>query len=238
VFKLDTAIAAIEQGLAPAGRDFTCTGAYRVPGTQGAPLPCWVAHGHGHVALEEAIGQSCNVTFFALGTRLGYERLRTTAERGGLVAAPRAWLKPPRDARALAELAIGEGPAIGLTAERLAGFVAAIAVNGPVVTPAWDPTPPTGPPLAAPAVLARVRAGMRAAVVRGTARPAAVPGLAVAGKTGTSTFLDGSNRTHGWFVGYAPADRPGLAVAVFCKEGSGFGTASALAGQVFRAWKP
>jgi peptidoglycan glycosyltransferase len=78
---------------------------------------------------------------------------------------------------------------------------------------------------------------MRAAVVRGTARPASVPGLAVAGKTGTSTMLDGSNRTHGWFVGFAPAEHPKLVVAIFCKEGTGFGTAAALGGQVFRAWQ-
>ncbi|MDB5097490.1 MAG: Peptidoglycan glycosyltransferase [Cyanobacteria bacterium RYN_339] len=236
VFKLVTALAAVEEGLAPAGRDFLCTGAYKVPGAKGPPLPCYKADGHGHVALEEALGLSCNATFYALGSRLGAPRLRATAERCGLVPAPGAWLKAPRDARALAQLGIGEGPAIGLTAERLAGFVAAIAVNGPVVTPAWEPGPLTGPPLAKPEVLARLRAGMRAAVVRGTAKPAAVPGLAVAGKTGTSTYLDGSNRTHGWFVGYAPAERPRLVVAVFAKEGTGFGTASALAGQVFRAW--
>ena len=82
-----------------------------------------------------------------------------------------------------------------------------------------------------------LREGMRQAVLRGSAGRAAVPGLAIAGKTGTSSFAPGSKRTHAWFVGYAPADSPRLVLVVFLEEGTGFGSAAPVAGDIFRAWQ-
>lgn len=77
-----------------------------------------------------------------------------------------------------------------------------------------------------------VRQGMRAAVTSGTARQVALPGIAVAGKTGTAEFFidrnkdglpdrdkDGNLPTHAWFVAFAPYDQPTLAIVVFVFEG-------------------
>ena len=86
-----------------------------------------------------------------------------------------------------------------------------------------------------------VRQGMRAAVgYGGTATAAALPGVAVAGKTGTAEFFidrnndrrpdrdrEGNLPTHAWFVGFAPYDNPQIALVVFV-FGGGDGSAVAV----------
>ncbi len=80
----------------------------------------------------------------------------------------------------------------------------------------------------------------------GTALPAAVQGVAVAGKTGTAEhgLPDAANqfRTHGWFAGFAPAYDPEIAVLVFVEHGGGHDDAAPVAGKIlnyyFHEWKP
>ncbi len=67
---------------------------------------------------------------------------------------------------------------------------------------------------------ANVTKMMIAVVQRGTGTPAQIPHLVVAGKTGTATNPLG--RSHAWFVAFAPADRPRVAVAVVV-ENVGYG---------------
>lgn len=73
-----------------------------------------------------------------------------------------------------------------------------------------------------------VREGMRQVVADGTAQTARVPGIQVGGKTGTAEFgtpfyVNGAltYETHGWFLGFAPFDKPQIAVAVFLEKGNG-----------------
>jgi peptidoglycan glycosyltransferase len=76
--------------------------------------------------------------------------------------------------------------------------------------------------------------GLRAVVDGGTGRAAAVPGLAIAGKTGSSENPRGI--PHAWFAGYAPADRPALVVVVFVEHGWRGGTVAApIARAIFAA---
>jgi peptidoglycan glycosyltransferase len=78
-------------------------------------------------------------------------------------------------------------------------------------------------PLANPipgAVADQVRTLMEAVVTRGTGTAAALPGVQVAGKTGTATLATGTS--HAWFVAFAPADAPRVAVAVVV-ENAGYG---------------
>jgi penicillin-binding protein 2 len=77
--------------------------------------------------------------------------------------------------------------------------------------------------------------GLEEATLYGMARLAAVPELKVAGKTGTPKTDDG-HWTNGWFAGYAPADKPEIAVIVFLERGTGPGDAAPLAGEIFSAW--
>lgn len=77
-----------------------------------------------------------------------------------------------------------------------------------------------------PANLALIRAGLRAVVTRGTGRRAALPGIEVAGKTGSA---EDANKTlpHAWFVCFAPYKNPQIAIAVIV-ENSGHGSENAL----------
>ena len=61
---------------------------------------------------------------------------------------------------------------------------------------------------------------MRMAVTGGTCRRAAIPGIEVAGKTGTAQNPHGKD--HSAFMGFAPYDDPKIAVAVYVENG-GFG---------------
>ncbi|MCJ7510831.1 MAG: penicillin-binding protein 2 [Dehalococcoidia bacterium] len=87
--------------------------------------------------------------------------------------------------------------------------------------------------------LAVMREAMRQSVNTGTgvARSAQVPGLTVAGKTGSAEFgparADGSHETHAWFVGFAPYENPEIAVVVFIQRGSGFTNAAPAAARIF-----
>ena len=57
-----------------------------------------------------------------------------------------------------------------------------------------------------------------------------------AGKTGSAEFETGKE-THAWFVGYAPAEDPKIAVCVIVEEGgSGGGTAAPIAAELMDAW--
>jgi cell division protein FtsI/penicillin-binding protein 2 len=61
-----------------------------------------------------------------------------------------------------------------------------------------------------------------------------VEGLRVAGKTGTAAALDGSGVTHAWFVGYAPVNKPEIALVVFLERGTGQHDAAPLAGAILK----
>jgi penicillin-binding protein 2 len=100
----------------------------------------------------------------------------------------------------------------------------------------------------APEHLAVVREGMVAAVERGTAVRAQIPGIRVAGKTGTAEFCDdlalrmglcAGRRlpSHAWFVAFAPAEAPEVSVLVFIwNGGEGSQNAAPVARQILEAY--
>jgi penicillin-binding protein 2 len=68
-----------------------------------------------------------------------------------------------------------------------------------------------------------------------------IPGLRLAGKTGTAEFegpLDDKKNlpTRGWFTGFAPADNPEVSVTVFVERGGGTDDASPIAARIFRRY--
>jgi penicillin-binding protein 2 len=86
--------------------------------------------------------------------------------------------------------------------------------------------------------------GMRAAVEAGTARLAQVPGLAIAGKTGTAqVMVQGRELNLAWFLGFAPIESPQVAIAVVVEETSpddayaGGLTAAPVARYFFDQWQ-
>ena len=76
-----------------------------------------------------------------------------------------------------------------------------------------------------------IKEGMVDAVRYGTATAAVVPGMQVAGKTGSAQNPHGE--THAWFIGFAPAEQPRLAIAVVLENaGSGGAVAAPVAGRL------
>jgi penicillin-binding protein 2 len=88
-----------------------------------------------------------------------------------------------------------------------------------------------------PETLAIVKSGMMAVVAEGTGWRARLAGVAVAGKTGSAQVVAKSRLEktptataiipHGWFVAFAPADKPRIALAVLVEHGGSGGEAAA-----------
>ena len=78
---------------------------------------------------------------------------------------------------------------------------------------------------------------MTSTVKNGTASRAGVWGMDVAGKTGTAEN-EKEGKEHAWFVGFAPADNPQIAVAVVLEYsgGTGGGNAAPIASELFNYW--
>jgi cell division protein FtsI/penicillin-binding protein 2 len=75
-----------------------------------------------------------------------------------------------------------------------------------------------------------VRAGLADSASFGMAGQASLGGVAVMGKTGTAEDV-ASSRTHGWFVGLAPAEKPKVVIAVYLPSGRG-ADAAHVAGEI------
>jgi peptidoglycan glycosyltransferase len=69
-----------------------------------------------------------------------------------------------------------------------------------------------------PTTAATMKQFMLQVVQRGTGTAAQIPGIQVAGKTGTAETAPGQN-PHAWFIAFAPADSPRYAIAVIVEHG-------------------
>jgi penicillin-binding protein 2 len=80
-FKVVTAVAALEEGALKPGGSIFCPGHYTLGGHQ---WRCDKETGHGYVDLEHALGASCDVFFYALGDRMGTDRIARWGKALGL----------------------------------------------------------------------------------------------------------------------------------------------------------
>lgn len=80
----------------------------------------------------------------------------------------------------------------------------------------------------------KIKSAMVAAVNDGTAAPGSLPNVQVAAKTG-SAEPGGEVKTHGWYIAFAPAEAPRIAIAVMVKNGgTGGGAAAPIARQIMQ----
>jgi penicillin-binding protein A len=230
VFKLVTAAALLEQGISPDEQVCFHGGRHRLDPRLLADDP---RRDRRCVTLESAFGRSTNVVFAKLAGRgLDAGALRAAASRflfNTAIPFPRA-VEPSTariddDAFQLANTAAGFGP-VRLSPMH-AALLAAIVANGGVFVPPVLVDEVEGaraPPAAEPwrvvdgEVASALAEMMRSTVTEGTARRtfrranSALRGVTVAGKTGTLSDKD-PYRDYTWFVGFAPADDPVVAVA-------------------------
>jgi cell division protein FtsI/penicillin-binding protein 2 len=119
------------------------------------------------------------------------------------------------------QFAIGQGSSIQLTPVAVLALMAGIAAEGQLIRPHLAPgQPQVLSAFPSQKALARIRPILRDVIRRGTAQPANISTVAVAGKTGSATVLD-NWVTHGWFAGFAPYEAPRIAIVVFLNRGEG-----------------
>lgn len=271
IFKLVVAAAGLQEGkLTPVDR-VHCTGEFQL-GTR--TFDDWKEGGHGVVDLRRAIAQSCNVFFYQSGLTIGGDAIVSYARRFGFarptgidLAGERVGLIPKPVLRRnrtvwhpgdVVNLSIGQGPLL-VTPMQVTRFMASIANGGVLWKPRlvqrvertdgtllWgDEGRVDGHVDLSPVVWAVLRQGLWAVVNDdGTGGAARIPGLEVAGKTGTTQTVGtpkGSETTsdvkdHAWFAGFAPVHAPEVVVVVLVERGGKGGQIAApIARQILNA---
>jgi len=132
VFKLVTAVAALEEGVVGPDEVMTDRGRLALGNKR-----CWLAGGHGRVTLADALAWSCNVYFYELGLRLGPDRLAEWARRLGLGAPPGLDLYRPRGAVGPGQTGPAPGPGLPEPATGAGGADDWGEPHGDVPTPEW-----------------------------------------------------------------------------------------------------
>ena len=246
VFKLVVAAAALKNGRTPTSR---------IPAVNALTLPQSNAvlrnFGGEQCAdgktdtLDHALTISCNTAFAQLGMDLGTDTVKQQAALFGIddndftmpLRVAGSSTGPIVDKAALAQSSIGQRD-VRITPLQAAMISAAIANGGKLMKP-YLVSEEQAPNLAVlshtdPEVQDQVMNSSQAAletqmmidvVNKGTGTAAQIPGIQVAGKTGTADNgpqrADGSYQLppHAWFSGFAPADNPRIAVAVVLVNG-------------------
>jgi peptidoglycan glycosyltransferase len=194
--------------------------------------------------LIDALTISCNTAFGALGDALGQGALRKQADAFGfdspfsvpMKSAVSVFPTNLDDAQTI-QSAIGQYD-VRATPLQMAVIAATIANGGTLMKPylvkqlvgpdlaVIDTTKPTVVRQAVSAqVAAQLTQMMESVVDHGTGTTARIPGVKVAGKTGTAENAEGKP-PHAWFVSFAPADQPKIAVAVVVENGGGVNDAT------------
>ncbi|TFV45983.1 penicillin-binding transpeptidase domain-containing protein [Blastococcus sp. TF02A_35] len=207
--------------------------------------------------LIDALTISCNTAFAQLGIDLGEDKIREKAEAFGLddermeIPLPVAGshVGEIESDAALGQTSIGQRD-VRMTVLQAAMVAATVANDGVQMKPylvdqllapdlsVIDETDPEElrEPISAQ-VADQLTEMMTSVVARGSGRAARIQGMEVAGKTGTAQVRE-DLPDHNWFMGFAPADDPKIAVAVFVANGGGTGgdTSAPIARQVMQAY--
>ena len=211
---------------------------------------CWKPEGHGNMDLMSAIVNSCDVYFYKIGAMLDVDALASTAqafgfdkktgidlpiEVAGNVPTRKYYDKQHGKGRWTQGLminnAIGQGEYL-TTVLHVARVAAAVGNGGWLVTPHFVESVEGDAPLPHPRTkvegldgnaLSFLRRAMLGVVETpgGTAYWTRLPNIQVAGKTGTAQNPHGED--HSWYMCYAPADNPKIALAVIV-ENAGHGS--------------
>ena len=202
---------------------------------------------YGLIGMEDAIRVSSNVYFTELSSKIGNDAFRKTA-RDFFVTRKAPFDIGTKasdldfedfDKAELASVSIGQGK-LQVSPFNMALVACAVANGGVIMKPYMveEAFYDNGESIynASTDTLSRaidresalmLTEYMKACVASGTGTAARVSGISVAGKTGTAEN-EKAGKTHAWFIGFAPADNPQIAICVM-KEYSGRGGGSVCA---------
>lgn len=242
-FKVVTASAAIDKGLYTASDLVPGGETYQLPLTHG---PTGLIDNEGRscgangskIPFTQAMEQSCNTSFAQIAGQVGADDMQKTAEGFGFNShyfddlSPQAESVFPSkiDDAQLGQTGFGQFD-VSATPLQMAMVAAGLANGGTVMRPylvdeeqsadfdVLDKTDPQELSKAvSPTTASEVTKLMVSTVDNGTASPAAIPGVQVAGKTGTAQTGQTDKSPYAWFISFAPADDPKVAVAVMIQN--------------------
>lgn len=195
----------------------------------------------GKSTLIHALTISCNTAFAQLGKDLGEDKIRAMAEKFGITGegfgmplrVAKSTLGDISDPNIRAQASIGQN-SVRLTTMQAAMIAACVANDGQVMQPylvdelqapdlsVLEKTDPQafGDPAFSSDTANELTDMMVSVVNEGSGQAADSDEYEIAGKTGTAQTGNDTN-DHAWFTGFAPADDPEIAVAVFLKNGGG-----------------
>lgn len=255
IFKIITATAALEEGKINKNTLFYCNGRFRLENWS-RPFRCHEPSGHGYVNIHKALVESCNVFFYNVAHKKGVTipimhkyalmyglgkktRIDLPGERQGSV---------PETGQNLGDklnVCIGQGELL-VTPLQMASLICVIANRGFSYKPRIVDLSkqPSLQQNYKPEFLVDlrkqissetidiIRHALKGVVKRGSSRQANLPDYHTAGKTGSAQNPHGNE--HAWFIGFAPFDKPEIAVAVVIENaGRGSEVAAPIAGQIF-----
>jgi peptidoglycan glycosyltransferase len=261
-FKVVTAAAGLDSGAIDAGSTIDAPGVLDV---QGQPLANDFNQDFGPIGLDTALTNSVNTWFAQLGEEVGSDTLFEYMEAFGLGSTPAIDLPEDQvytsgvfevdtllgrgDPVDVARVSIGQERLL-VTPLQMAEVAAAVANEGRLMRPQiWsrvvdtdgrvtkrlDPSQYSQP--IDEETAADLTTAMEGVVREGTGTNAAIPGIDVAGKTGTAETpfnesCGGGDLNQAWFIGFAPADDPEIAIAATVECTSAFG--GDVAAPIFR----
>ncbi len=236
-YKLVTAIAALRNGAITPEFSGRCDGIYK-------GMECHVHQSggqHGEMTLVDAIAQSCNIFFFRAGEKASPKALIEESKLFDMHEAPNIEMPPLPDRPIVPDpqwkmkrigerwkledtfnVSIGQG---GLVQSplRMACFAASLARGKTRTLPTLRYHSPDHPPVdhnakpigISPVHYGAVIDGMAKSATEGTAKRCKVEGIKLAGKTGTGEWRNNNMKLSlAWFIGFAPLEKPEVAVAV------------------------
>lgn len=213
---------------------------------------------HGKINMKEALTVSCNITFGTIGMELGADTLKAGAEDFMFNKTVDYFDLPVNESKfptiskdrkdSLAQSSIGQYE-VTVTPFEMALVASTIANGGTMMKPYLiksvkdsygDVISTTKPSVLAkpikPETAEKVKEMMIDVVKKGTGKSSKISGIEVAGKTGTAEV--GKNvPAHSWFIAFAPADNPQIAVSVIIENGeTGGGKAAAAAKKIIEEY--
>src|SRR5919107_1292458 len=238
VFKVITAAAALEQGVSPQ-QTFFDSGVYELPGYT---VRNFEGKDYGEVTFTRALAYSINVVFAKIAVEIvGAEALTQMAVNFGFgdpyddfplpVSGSSVNSLPPEQwtTGTLAQTGFGQGE-VQTNAFEMALVAGAVANDGKIMEPRIvrevrspdgiildKPTPSVRRQALPPGTANTLNVMMQEVIIQGVFTEAEIPGMKVAGKTGTAE--SGNGPPHSWWVTFAPADDPEIAMCVMIENG-------------------
>jgi len=262
-FKVVTAAAALDSGAFTPASILDGRSPVQI---SGVPLRNFADEQFGRIDLTTALTNSVNTVWAQVGERLGIGTMARYMGRFGLSARPRldypadqlaisgsygrdgGLLDPRSGAIDVGRMAIGQDR-LRVTPLQMAMVTAAVANGGVLMRPSLSERsvdrdgrvhrfePRVQARVMKPGTAAQLTAMMARVVREGTGTAAALAGVQVAGKTGTAEVDVVRGVTQPWFIGFAPVERPRVAIAVTLERQTGTGgiVAAPIAKRVLEA---